>query len=79
MKKKAIIISIKGYKLTRKERSMLSKEKPWGVILFKRNINNMNGHFKLFTFLNFKIKAITAKRSVHGNKYIFLYIGNCRN
>ena len=42
MKKKAIIISIKGYKLTRKERSMLSKEKPWGVILFKRNINNLD-------------------------------------
>ena len=42
MKKKAIIISINGYKLTRKERSMLSKEKPWGVILFKRNINNLD-------------------------------------
>ena len=36
--KKAIIISIKGYKLSKKEKTLLSKEKPWGLILFKRNI-----------------------------------------
>lgn len=41
MKKKAIIISIKGYKLANKERFILSKEKPWGVILFKRNIKTL--------------------------------------
>ena len=40
-KKKAIIISIKGYKLTNKERLILSKEKPWGLILFKRNIKTI--------------------------------------
>ncbi len=38
MKKKAIIISIKGYKLSKKERSLFIKDKPWGLILFKRNI-----------------------------------------
>ena len=38
MKKKAIIISIKGTFLTKKEKLLLSKEKPWGLILFKRNI-----------------------------------------
>ena len=38
MKKKAIIISINGTSLTRKEKILLSKEKPWGLILFKRNI-----------------------------------------
>lgn len=38
MKKKAIIISIKGLKLSPKEKLLLSKEKPWGLILFKRNI-----------------------------------------
>ena len=42
MKKKAIIISIKGYKLSIKERELLSKERPWGVILFKRNIKSLN-------------------------------------
>ena len=42
MKKKAIIISIKGLKLTNKEKLLLSKEKPWGLILFKRNIETLN-------------------------------------
>ena len=42
MKKKAIIISIKGTKLTNKEKILLSREKPWGLILFKRNIESFN-------------------------------------
>ena len=41
MKQKAIIISIKGSKLTKKERLLLLKEKPWGIILFKRNIKSL--------------------------------------
>ncbi len=40
MKKKAIIISIKSYRLSSKEKFLLSKEKPWGLILFKRNIKS---------------------------------------
>ena len=40
MKKKAIIISIKGLKLTSKEKLLLAKEKPWGLILFRRNIKS---------------------------------------
>ena len=42
MKKKAIIISFKGPKLSNKEKILLSNEKPWGVILFKRNIKTLN-------------------------------------
>ena len=42
MKKKAIIVSIKGYKLSKKERELLSKGRPWGLILFKRNIRSIN-------------------------------------
>ena len=42
MKKKAIIVSIKGAKLSQKERILLSKERPWGLILFKRNIKSLN-------------------------------------
>ena len=38
MRKKAIIISIKNYQLSKKEKSLLKDEKPWGLILFKRNI-----------------------------------------
>ena len=41
MKKKAIIISLKGKILSKKERILLSKENPWGVILFKRNIYSL--------------------------------------
>ena len=40
MKKKAIIISIKGSKLSYKEKVLLSKERPWGLILFTRNIKS---------------------------------------
>ena len=42
MKKKAIIISIKGYHLSIKEKMLIANEKPWGLILFKRNIKSLN-------------------------------------
>ena len=42
MRKKAIVVSIRGYKLSIKEKELLSKEKPWGLILFKRNIKSLN-------------------------------------
>ena len=47
MKRKAIIISIKGYSLTSKEKLLISKEKPWGIILFQRNIRSLNQIKKL--------------------------------
>ena len=47
MKKKALIISIKGFRLSPKERILLSKEKPWGLILFKRNIKSFDQIKKL--------------------------------
>ena len=40
MKKKAIIVSIKGIELTLKEKMLLAREKPWGIILFRRNIKS---------------------------------------
>ena len=42
MKKKAIIISIKSFVLTDKEKILLANEHPWGLILFKRNIKSLN-------------------------------------
>ena len=42
MKKKAIIISIKGQKLTKLEKQLIKKENPWGIILFRRNIKSFN-------------------------------------
>ena len=41
MKKKAVIISIKGFRLSKGEIQLLTNEKPWGVILFKRNIKSL--------------------------------------
>ena len=58
MKKKAIIISIKGSKLTQKEKILLSKEKPWGLILFKRNIKSSNQIKKLII----EIKKLTKDK-----------------
>ncbi len=63
MKKKAIIISIKGLKLSSKEKLLLSKEKPWGLILFKRNIISLNQIKKL-------IKDI--KKTTNDNKFPIL-------
>ena len=40
MKKKALIISLNGTKLSKMEKILLSQEKPWGVILFKRNLKS---------------------------------------
>jgi len=47
MRRKAIIISIKGYRLSIKEKILLAKEKPWGLILFKRNIKSLEQIRKL--------------------------------
>jgi beta-N-acetylhexosaminidase len=42
MIRKAAIISISGLILTQKEKTIIKKEKPWGIILFKRNILSEN-------------------------------------
>ena len=55
MKKKAIIISIRGLVLTNKEKLLLSNENPWGIILFKRNIKS----FHQVQFLIRNIKKLT--------------------
>ncbi len=47
MKKKAIIISISGHNLLEKEKKLLSYNKPWGLILFKRNIKSLEQIKKL--------------------------------
>ena len=54
MIRKAAIISISGFSLTKKEISIFKKEKPWGVILFKRNILSK----KQLKKLTFSIKKI---------------------
>jgi len=63
MKKKAIIISIKGTTLTKKEKLLLSAEKPWGLILFKRNIKS---------FIQIKNLIKDIKRFVKDSKFPIL-------
>ena len=46
-KRRSFIIGIKGTKLTQKEIIFLKKYKPWGIILFTRNIKNLNQTKKL--------------------------------
>ena len=41
MKRKAIIFGIRGTNLNAEERHIIKTEKPWGVILFSRNIKNI--------------------------------------
>ena len=40
--RRSFIIGIKGIKLNRKEISFIKKYKPWGVILFTRNIKTID-------------------------------------
>ena len=56
MKRKALIISLKGTKLSKKEKILLSREKPWGVILFKRNIKSISQIKDLTTEIRFLMK-----------------------
>ena len=39
--RRSFIIGVKSTKLTPKEKIFLKKYKPWGVILFTRNIRNI--------------------------------------
>ena len=40
-KRIALIVGLKGYKITTKEIIFLKKYKPWGIILFSRNIKTI--------------------------------------
>ncbi len=59
MKLKALIISIKGTKLTKREKILLKNERPWGIILFKRNLKS----FTQIKNLTNQIKFITKNKN----------------
>ena len=42
MNRKSLIVSLKSFKLSAQERSLFVSYKPWGIILFKRNIKSIN-------------------------------------
>ena len=54
MNRKPIITSIQTYYLTKSERKLFKKEKPWGIILFKRNIKS----FQQVKSLTYSIRKI---------------------
>lgn len=45
--RRSFIVGIKSIKLSKKEKYFLKKYKPWGVILFSRNIKDIKQTFKL--------------------------------
>ena len=45
--RRSFIVGLKSLKLSNKEKVFLKKFKPWGVILFSRNINNIGQTLKL--------------------------------
>ena len=55
MQRKAVIFGIKGAKLTTEERDLIKNEKPWGVILFSRNIKDLNQLRHLITEIKYNI------------------------
>ena len=63
MNRKAIIFGIKGYQLTNKEKNLFKKTKPWGIILFSRNIKNI---------LQLKILIDDIKKILNDKKYPIL-------
>tara|TARA_B100000029_G_scaffold497126_1_gene564338 strand:+ start:610 stop:1557 length:948 start_codon:yes stop_codon:yes gene_type:complete len=56
MNRKAIIFGIKGTKLTNEESKLIQLEKPWGIILFDRNINNISQLKNLTSNIRSKVK-----------------------
>ena len=47
--RRAFIIGLRSLSLGIKEKKFLTKYKPWGVIIFKRNIKNFDQLLKLIT------------------------------
>ena len=56
MNRKAIIIGISGKVLTKNEKKLIDKYKPWGIILFKRNISSFDKTQKLIKTIKSTIK-----------------------
>ena len=64
MKKKAIIISLSGFKLSKDEIKLFKNYLPWGVILFSRNIKDFNQLKRLII----SIKKITKDKLSYLNR-----------
>ena len=90
MNRKAVIFGIKGLNLSRKEKSLFLKVKPWGVILFSRNIKNIsqlrslvNNIKKIFNDKNYPIlideeggRVSRLKNFIDSSIFTANYFGN---
>ena len=63
MNRTAVIYGIKGYTLTKEEKKFLKKVKPWGIILFSRNIKNI---------IQLKLLIAHIKKILHDKNYPIL-------
>ena len=72
-KRRSFIVGIKSTKLSVKEKSFLKKYKPWGVILFTRNIKNIDQTLKLTTSIRklFKDKKYEDARFMFERGIVF--------
>jgi len=63
MNRKAIIFGIKGFVLTNNEKYIIRHQKPWGIILFSRNIKN---------YLQLKLLIKSIRKQAQDKKYPIL-------
>ena len=72
MKRKAIIISLSGFRLKQNEKKLIKTHKPWGIILFKRNIKSFNQAQKLISDIKkpLKIKIILFLSMKKGEMFV---------
>ena len=59
MNRKAIIFGIRGYKLKKDEKLLFKETKPWGIILFSRNIKSLS---QLKSLINDIKKTLNHKK-----------------
>ena len=72
--RRSFITGIKSTKLSSLEKKFLKKYKPWGVILFSRNINNIKNCKRSKGFQNLNIlqanKLLRSKTTVRTNNIL---------
>ena len=56
MNRGAVIFGVKGYNLTADEKYLFKKVKPWGIILFSRNIQSIRQLQNLISSIKFFFK-----------------------
>ena len=70
MNRKAIIFGIKGHLLSKSEKELIKKTKPWGIILFSRNVKDIEQLKKLILQIKkiFNDKKYPILMDVEGGK-----------